>query len=159
MATANPSLYAVFATVPRNICPVAYTDSWQEDVPGVPYYQNGATSASVVYDNGTLFAGEDVNCDGTLFTLTGDLVYGLTANVECNIPGATFQWAEIIDSVEYPIWQPSPCGTPYTSFWHPADPATIVLKVYAPEGSSFSYPAQNLSATASIQVVDGYTVA
>ena len=159
MAIANPSLMTVYATTPKDICPVAYTDSWRDGEPGVPYYENGATSISVTYDDTNIVVGEDISCNGVLFDLTASLVYSLTAIVNCNVAGATFQWFEVVDTVETAISAATPCGTSFTTYYQPGTNTTIVLKVLAASGTSFTYPAQVTNSTVSILVTDGYTVA
>lgn len=157
MATANPSVLHATVT-PIDLFEIAYTGSWREGVPGVPYYVSGGEEQITASEEGTV-RGSDISlAANALFELAGgSFVYSITANVFCTVPGATYQWFQ--EAAENYIWEATPCGTPSTFIWTPADDEVLTLRVQAPAGTTFEYPAKVTGGEVTIQVVSGYTVA
>lgn len=163
MAIAEPSILQATLT-PNDLFEVQYTDSWREGVDGVPFYVSAGAYKSMPFQAGTT-RGSDITMFDTTFYLTGgDFVYSLQANVFCTIPGATYQWFQLpagtppVGDGNY-MWSPTPCGTPSEFTWTPADNESIVLRVLAPTGTVFEYPAQVTGGSVLIQQLAGYTVA
>jgi hypothetical protein len=154
----NPSILKMFSDVAQPLATVAYTGSWREGVPGVPFYESLGNTVTVIFNQvANNYGGAfdwDTN-DGRIFLDTnGDYVFSFTGYCEVNVPGATCQWFKL-DTGDA-LGQPTPAGTPNTLIYTPASSEILIFRVTAPAGQNFEYPAQVTNATALCEVASGF---
>lgn len=158
MATVNPSIVRMFNEEPQDLATVQYTDSWRDGVDGVPFYVSEGSTVTVVFPNtGPSYGTDiDVNTNTGVITLNtvGDFVFELTATAFCNTAGAMYQWYNVDN--ESALGQAVPVGTPVSLVYLPADTANVSLRITAPEGTEFQYPAQITDASAIVQIASGF---
>ena len=160
MAIANPGL-TVGATQEQDLFSVETTDSWREDVPGVPFYQPVDKITTVV----TGFLVKQIGTDSSLDTDTGiiQLDSGFTFNVTARAflaPNAKQTGTcMIVDAdTDMPLSFAVPIGEIAISVVTTTAPTNVKFVVIS-DSSEWDYPSQIVNATFGAQVIDGFTVA
>ena len=122
----------------------------------VPQYNSLGNSVTTVFDQASPIVGSGVSVNTTTgdITLATGLTYALTGTAFVNVAGATCQWFSLTANTF--LGQPAPVGTPCTLVVTTAGTLDVCLKVIAPTGTSFQYPAQITNASATVEVVSGF---